>query len=343
MPTYYVERVNHPGTFNALGRALAISPSGSITGDYITQTSPSSVSGSGFTLIGGIYTTMPSPGDIPGKPGTSDVPTPRDINDSGAVVGYTLSGGLGFIYANGTYQFLTMPGGASVEPSKINASGQVAGDAPGNAFLYSAGTMTIIDAGTGLQTRALDLDNSGRVLVKAINGSGVEGVYLYDGSSTNRLGSFGSAAFNSAGEIAAASGNQLTIFSTTGGEESFTAGNFTSISVLGFNALGEVIGSYSSPSQSGGYFLFADGEFSDFRNLFAPGQYPTGSRYLLTDINDAGEISGSISLNASSGFNQAAIFTTTPVPEPGVPALLIGGACVVLAAGLRSRGIRTNS
>ena len=76
------------------------------------------------------------------------------INDSGQVAGSYVQemrsrNHHGFVYSNGTFTTLDVPGATAISATSINASGQVTGnycDGSGNhGFVYSNGTFTTLD------------------------------------------------------------------------------------------------------------------------------------------------------------------------------------------------------
>lgn len=124
------------GTFTTLDVAGAIdtmvsdiNASGQVIGTYVLDPSAPGVY-YGFVYSKGTFTTL----DAVGATSTSLLPftSPKDINASGQIVGwYGLVGevndGHGFVYSNGAFTTLDVPGAQSTYPSSINDHGQVTG------------------------------------------------------------------------------------------------------------------------------------------------------------------------------------------------------------------------
>jgi probable HAF family extracellular repeat protein len=131
----------------------------------------------GFLYENGKYTTI----DPPGAFNTYVT----GINNKSQIVGnYTeASGGFphGFIFSHGTYTILNFPGAVVTNPYSINDLGEVvgfyedgvAGPGPGGAggqitsqyaFVYSAGTYTVIAPPGSLSPQAFGINNKGQIV-----------------------------------------------------------------------------------------------------------------------------------------------------------------------------------
>ncbi len=113
-----------------------------------------------------------SSGVVPGAlPGSGDTSTaPYAINNIGQVLGiYEDSIGThGFLYSDGSYSTINIPGASSVNPTGINDSGEIVGDykdAGGNyhGFIDIGGDIQTYDV-TGTQTVIADVNNRGQLI-----------------------------------------------------------------------------------------------------------------------------------------------------------------------------------
>jgi uncharacterized membrane protein len=192
-----------PGT--TLTEPYAINSVGQIVGSY------SGVHG--FLYAGGTFTTIDDPNTI----GRSGFTVATGINDSGTIVGYYWalnSNGIGgtfsgFIYSNGTFQTINVPGANDSAATGINNAGQIVLNGGLGAFLYTNGVFTPIQVPGAFQTSVTAINNVGQ-----IGG-------MFSGSSKDFL-------FVDTGGV-------FTTFEGLSG-----AGNFR-----GINDQGEIVGSYN--------------------------------------------------------------------------------------------------
>ncbi len=139
--------------------------------------------------------------------------------------------------------------GAGVNPTAINNVGQVAGQASGQAFRWSGGTLTPLGTLGGAQSFANDLNDSGIVVGWSHDSEGKQKSFKWDGALINLDSSVtlqGSAeAINSNGEIVGwrTGGSQFRSVgwndSNPDGELMFGSDN---LKALGINDQGEIVG-----------------------------------------------------------------------------------------------------
>ncbi len=161
---------------------------------------------------------------------------------------------------------------------------------------------TVTDLGTlgGGKSYAKGINNHGQVVGWVDTGSGYTRAFLYSDGSMTDLG-------------------------TLGGHYSFA---------YGINNNGQIVGSADTGSGDSHAFLYSGGSMTDLNSLIAPdsGWTLSGS----TGINDNGQVVGT----GSNPFGQTHAFLLTPIPEPGVLALLsLCGAAVLLRRRPNSRNL----
>lgn len=146
-----------PGT--TLTEPHAINSAGQIVGSY------SGVHG--FLYAGGTFTTIDDPNTI----GRSGFTVATGINDSGTIVGYYWalnSNGIGgtfsgFIYSNGTFQTINVPGGGGSEAMGINNADQIVLNSGLGGFLYTDGVFTPIQVPGASYTSVTAINNLGQI------------------------------------------------------------------------------------------------------------------------------------------------------------------------------------
>ena len=317
-------------------------------GQVVGQTFNSSGSDDAFLYSGGKMTDL---GTL--LPAGSSFSQGTAINDKGQVTGqFTASDGNmhGFLYSNGTMTDLGgLPGHTAsageilIEPSGINSSGQIVGEASywGSpySFLYSNGTMTDLGKFPGTHSQisqANAINDKGQVTGYSYTSSGEYHAYLYDGGRMTDLGvpagfngsSYGFA-INNNGQVA----GQAT---TTGKLDAclYSNGTMTDLGGLvvggisqanGINDNGLVVG-YAGVLGDNHAFLYRNGQMKDLNSLIV-----SGSGWTLenaTAINDNGQIVG---FGYHNG-NFAAFLVNTP--EPSTLVLLAIGAASLFGYGL---------
>jgi probable HAF family extracellular repeat protein len=285
---------------------MGINNQGDITGSLNPVASSQA-----FTLIGGTFTNIHPvvSGDYPESEGVA-------INDQGIVGGNVrfMAGesNNGFIYRNGTVEYIGTFGGDYSPLAALNNQGVAAGyaafegPAGGTFHAYTYANGTLKDLGTlgGPNSAATDINDLGQVAGSAtITGTGLHPFLYSDGGMIN-LGTLG------------------------GSEAAATALNDDGF-VVGYSFLaGGGIDTHA--------FLYADGALRDLNALVDI----EGGWQLTTaqDINDAGQILGTACQNGS-----CASVLLTPVPEPAAGLMLLAGlgALLPLAARRRIRLPRT--
>jgi probable HAF family extracellular repeat protein/VCBS repeat-containing protein len=264
------------------------------------------------------YTTIFPPGGNPFTPSTSTDSWfhPWSINDSGQITGYNP----GFLYDQGTYTLLDVPGAVRIYSASINASGQIAGsyiDGTGpHGFLYDHGTYTILDA------PAYSINDSGQIV-----GARSGGLYLYDHGTYTILDAPGFVGgpyrdilrldINNSGQIIG------TYWDSTSQVQGFlySNGTFTTLDhpdaaggtiPQSINDLGQVTGYYGGIG-----FLYDQGTYTSFS---APGARATFPR----SINASGQITGTYYGDPGTGnrgfLYDHGTFTTLDVPGATGPA-----------------------
>jgi hypothetical protein len=114
------KKISYPGSTSTV--AASINDNGVIVGSY---GDPLNSSYHGFILQNGIYTTLDNP-----KADTESGTQLKDINNSGAIVGWYYAGPIGhsFIYKNGVFADINPPNGTYTLVSGINSFGDVTGN-----------------------------------------------------------------------------------------------------------------------------------------------------------------------------------------------------------------------
>jgi probable HAF family extracellular repeat protein len=219
------------------------------------------------------------------------------INDSGVIVGYNSGFTSTFIYDNGAYRTLRMPGEASTLGSGINDSGQIVGtyrDSTNLAhgFLYSGGVFTTIDVPGARWTDLEGINNKDQMVGLYSNSSGIHG-FLYD------------------------AGNFTTI------DAPCVSANNCDTELFGINDNGEIVGgALVAPGLYNG-LIYDDSSLT----LFAEPNAGTNSWTFAFGVNDADQIVGEYGdvNNEFHGF----LATPSPTPDPPTAFLLITGLLCV--------------
>jgi probable HAF family extracellular repeat protein len=250
-----------------------------------------------------VFTTLDVPGSSLGLP----ITVANGINASGQIVGWyvdyvdPLYHAHGFLFDQGSYTTLDMPGSTWTEVHGINDAGQIVGyyqDAAdnGHGFLYDQGSYTTIDLPSQPRTSASGINVSGQIVGWYTDQSGGHG-FLFENGSYTTLDVPGSIqtlpyGINASGQIVGDS--SLGPFLLDQG--SYTIG-LTSAS--GINDAGQIVGAYD-----GHGFLYDQGGYTTFD---VPGAYVT----FANGINASGQIVGRYSV---SDVGPVYGFLATPVP-----------------------------
>lgn len=277
-------------------QGLAINGSGAITG----------IAGDGaFVYAGGALSSFGLP--------LSTWAT--SINDGGQVAGFSSEAfGIrrGFVYAGGVFTDLPAFGGEISVANAINAGGQVAGyasvatdgddwpDPQRYAALYSNGQARNLGSLGGLVSEANDVSDSGFVAGWSTLADGIgERPFLFSPfeDSMRDLGTLGGAvaranALNNAGAVVG--------LSDIGGADGFD-----------YHA-----------------FLYRAGGMADLNDLV--GGLGDWRLITATDINDAGQILAEACRDGLDECRAVRLDLVTPVPEPGVWALMAVGLAALL-------------
>ena len=201
----------------------------------------------------------------------------------------------GFLYANGAFTIIDVPGASYTFANGINNTGQIVGSFEKNGvhgFIETRGTFSTIDVpgvsapgGRRVSTVATGINDAGHIVGFFDNINGVYGFLDADGVfSTIQPG----APFTNLGDI----NNTGRIVGTTSSHGFlYDNGAFTNIDfpgasftqVSGINDVGHIVGTSQDEEYRG--FVYANGTFT---NIDVPGAIAT----LAYGINDAGQIVG---------------------------------------------------
>ena len=258
---------------------------------------------------------------------------PRDINDSGQVVGGV--GDHSFLYSEGQVMDLSQPFGGSRRGYgyRINRHGQATGsmdDGNGTPVAFIS---------DGKQGRLITLEGATRVMGLGINDQGVVAGYadlpdstrafVHDGTRTTLLPLLNGhlphsvAAINNAGQMAVNvwHGDDLRVYlyGSDGPVELGTLGGEFA-AAWGLNERGWVVGHAGTASGDIDPFVYREGRMHNLNGILRPEDNRHWQLIDAQDINDRGQIVGYGRFNG-----EFRAFLATPVPEPGSWALLLLG------------------
>jgi probable HAF family extracellular repeat protein len=198
-----------------------------------------------YVYTNGVFTTL-------NVPGTQDPPNSYalGINDQGDIVGfYTVCSNHGnncvqhgYLYSNGIYATLDVPGAYSTSAKSINNAGQIVGsyqvpsDYSYHGFLYANGRFTTIDGPSGTGTALFGINNLGVIVGDYLSGG--QGAFLdINGVFTTTVaypGALGTAVsgINDAGQISGHVNFQDSSASPEPGSWTLMAAGFGSLALL---------------------------------------------------------------------------------------------------------------
>lgn len=222
--------------------------------------------------------------------------SPVAINESGHIVGYA-DGGL-FLWRAGSVTYLKR----TAQAPSINDRDEVAGtataeDGTSRAFLWRGGRVTPLPTPKGMNSRAVDINNSGQVIGAITRpDDATEQAVLWQQGRMIRLGTLGGAgsvpvAINDSGQVA---GNSAVAGSPDDHPFLWQRGRMTDLlagtgatagRVADLNATGMMTGTASFGDHDSRPVLWRAGRMTD---IGLPGHVAIGS-----DINDRGDIAGS--------------------------------------------------
>lgn len=273
---------------NERSRAIAISPTGAITGWAFDSTG---LQAQAYLYSNGVYTA-----NIGGLGG--EFSAGIGINNNGEIVGVNMPNGVDTAFAytpGGTTQQLGTFGGTTSFAQGVNSSGQVVGyatDSSGNAlaFLYSNGAMQNLGTLGGATSTANAINTSGIVVGQADNAAGNGQAFVYSNGQMSDLGSLGGLTSNA----------------------------------TALNDANQIVGSATNAAGSSEAFLYSNGTMQNLNSLIGV----SSSLYTLqsaTGINSNGQISVNGVVNAT-GENMAFLLTpVTSTASAGVPAPATAG------------------
>jgi probable HAF family extracellular repeat protein len=272
------------------------------------------------------------------------------INDAGQVVGDFVDGNSqfhGFLYSNGKYTILNVPGATLTEATGINNAGQIVGDySDGNGlhgFLYSGGVYTTLDdtdpdLNPQAGTNVTGINDAGQIVGWFTDVNSLTHGFLYSNGIYTTLNdpsaTFGTqaAGINDAGQVV----GQYQIGSgAQGGSHGFVydsgSGTYTTTlndpsnpgppydtSPKGINNAGQIIGSYFDSNSRSHGFLYDGG--NNYATIDDPAAGASANVTTLAGINDAGQIVGyyqdaSGDEHSFVGLEQTPVFTTLDDPS----------------------------
>ena len=214
-----------------------------------------------------------------------------DVNADGDIVGERLinSSGvccatmLAFLYSQGSFTDLVLPGDTSSVATAINDHGDVVGSSsPSGAFLYRGGTMIGLDALGCSGCAPTDISENRKVVGSTTLASGERHAFLWSHGAMHDLGTLG------------------------GNSSEATAVNRTGNTLVG--------NSTTASGESHG-FVYHGGKMVDLNELIDP---ETGTIVQAQDVNDGGQIAGAITVQRTffPGFTLTRTYAMLLTPRP---------------------------
>ncbi len=227
--------------------------------------------------------------DLPGARQT----TASGINNQGQIVGQAVIGlDVGFLYSGGTFTIINgaSAGGINDAGQIVGFTSDVPGPATG--YLYDNGTYTPIAVPGASSTYAYGINNSGQIVGHNTVGSDTLGFVRTSGifETISFPGLESPSAINDAGQIvgdaSSQTGNAGFLYAN-GAITPIAVPNFDNTFALGINDAGVVVGTYRNFGNGGANtgFILNDGVFT---TLEVPGAFAT----VATGINDLGQVVG---------------------------------------------------
>ena len=303
---------------------VAINDAGEVAGSYIDAASATH----GFTDIGGTISTIDAAGAA-----TTEITA---VNAGGIVAGFsfatasqTATNAVGFTGLPGSTISIAVPG-TDIEPTAVNAGGEVVGTAGTSAFTQTGGAFATLSVTSATATSAVAVNAGGEVAGDYIDANFVQHGFTDSAGVIATIDPAGSvlttvAGVNASGEVAGSYNdgvNELGFTDVNGVIRTISAPGSVATIVTGLNDAGTVVGYdlLSAGGQQG--FIDLGGQLDSFAL--------SGGATQPDAINDAGQIAGTVT-NAA-GVTQAFVAAVTPNYVFGSPAPT-ASSTVVNAAG----------
>ncbi len=251
------------------------------------------------------------------------------INDSGVIVGraFTAAGSRAFRYDHAgdmTMTYLHNIGfEALTEATGINNAGQITGNGPGGAFVFTSESNWHYLPADGVRMHsARGINNIGQVIGWGESNDFAQRAALYNGTNVMDIGpsdgtSSDAYAVNDLGQVAGwlynDSNEQHAAIFSNGTAQDLGAMGGSSSTALGINIFGDCVGRAEFGPDPSAYraFYFDGDHMVDLNSLIDPAL--GWSLLEATNLNDLGQIVG----YGVNGAGQERAFLLTPVPAPG--------------------------
>lgn len=256
----------------------------------------------------------------------------KGINDSGVILGQAGGASVTTTFTFSSGVFTTLPTSIK-EVEAINNAGTIVGvtQVLGNfqAISYNGTTTTLLDP-TSFSSRAVAINDSGQIAVRAYTSSGspIQG-YIYSGGTLTSIGTLGGAGtriddINNAGQVVGGSqtsSGEWHSFIYSGGTMVDLGTEYPGLNAI--NNLGQVVGSSSPTSGSDSALLYSNNSLTYLTQVTDFGETSFETLDYALAINDQGQIAG---YGTTTGGSVHAFLlnpiTLTPVPEPATWGLL---------------------